>query len=141
MKPTVPMLKTEVLRRASNTGKGEPRCGRWTGPQLISWLATHVTDSTDEVDKAEMERLTPVVAAEGLEDTPGSVRWKKNSMLPLLINYLLFLKSDFPERDATVSRACLDAKGRFPSYSMMTRTPRPVCCTMNIPKPVMSLRG
>ena len=101
-----------MLRRASSTGIDEPRCVNWTGTQLILWLATHAPDTVDEADdKAEMERLSPTsAAAESPEDTAGQVRWKNNSMLILLGNCLAHLKSDFLERDATVSRAILDAK-------------------------------
>ena len=89
-KPSLPELKTEVLGRASSTGIDEPRCVNWTGTQLILWLATHAPDTVDEADdKAEMERLSPTsAAAESPEDTAGQVRWKKNSMLILLVNCL-----------------------------------------------------
>ena len=33
-KPSVQNLRAEVLRRASSTGKDEPRCGNWLGFQL-----------------------------------------------------------------------------------------------------------
>ena len=70
-KPSVQNLKVEVLRRASSTGKDEPRCVNWSGSQLISWLALHAPDCSDEVDdKAEMESLATVVAVESLEGAP-----------------------------------------------------------------------
>jgi hypothetical protein len=107
-KPTVPMLRAEVSRRASHTGIDEPRFAHWTGPQLVTWLATNAPDPDDEAsDVVMMATLTPPATAD--EETAAE-RWKKHSMIPLLVNCIAYLKNAFLDRDCTVTRACIDAK-------------------------------
>jgi hypothetical protein len=99
LKPTLPMLKAEVFRRAQHY-ESVPRYENWSGPTLVGWLASHVPDVDDELcDKLEMEGLAR--SAELPEERPSDLasRWKKTSHLPLLVNCLMYLKSDFLDRD------------------------------------------
>ena len=130
MQPSLDMLKAEVVRLAEmNEVEPKPRTGHWTKPKCIAWLESQDPEagndqeasSINESDNTRSTILGPQISPRrsGISTTfrqlspGGRSNWSERKCAPRLINVIaLVLKTDYLQRDTTLSRLELDARGQ-----------------------------
>jgi len=140
--PTLDMFKAEINRLAEvNHVEPKPRVNNWKFSNCVNWLETQepevpeVGNDQEASDTNEAESASGMLGAQisprrsGTSSTlrqlspGGRSNWSTLKCAPRLINVIaLMLKTDYLDRDKTLSRLEIDAKGQNWFWNKLAET-------------------